>query len=331
MFAARAMTISDGDSLRPYGLGMMCVVLVFALIWKLTFETSRIGTVVLAAIVALLSVQSLYLNGFVAFGICLAGIVVAVKRREFQSAAVIFSVGIVAAISLLPYVGIINSARELWPLQREERGVLDASHSYLWLIFSACAFALIVKNRLLPLAAGVSAIQRFVAARRACPCSPARCTQRFIQRAEIRFGKLIHVALVAFVGFELLDVSVRFVYGFAALFLDDLSQRSIDIFGHTSRVAAHEKLRTVVVDPFPNLSGVFQHLMLNVNFVRLIARPRAIQSRQKAVACETFPVFFVGVIALLALRSDEEPVFSFRADSLSLLQKPARRRDASAW
>jgi len=55
---------------------MMCVVLVFALIWKLTFETSRIRTVVLAAIVALLSVQSLYLNGFVAFGICLAGIVV---------------------------------------------------------------------------------------------------------------------------------------------------------------------------------------------------------------------------------------------------------------
>ena len=144
MFAARAMTISDGDSLRPYGLGMMCVVLVFALIWKLTFETSRIGTVVLAAIVALLSVQSLYLNGFVAFGICLAGIVVAVKRREFQSAAVIFSIGIVAAISLLPYAGIINSARELWPLQREERGILDASHFYLWLIFAACAFSLIV-------------------------------------------------------------------------------------------------------------------------------------------------------------------------------------------
>jgi hypothetical protein len=144
MFAARAMTISDGDSLRPYGLGMMCVVLVFALIWKLTFETRRTGTVVLAAIVTLLSVQSLYLNAFVAFGICFAGIVVAVKRREFQSAAVIFSVGIVAAISLLPYVGIINSARELWPLQREERGVLDASHSYLWPILAACAFAPIV-------------------------------------------------------------------------------------------------------------------------------------------------------------------------------------------
>src|SRR5437879_12943928 len=70
--------------------------------------------------------------------------------------------------------------------------------------------------------------------------------------------------------------------------------------------------------------------MLNLNFVRLIARPRAIQSRQKAVACETFPIFFVGVIALLALRSEEEPVFSFRAESLPLLQKRAERRDASA-
>ena len=70
--------------------------------------------------------------------------------------------------------------------------------------------------------------------------------------------------------------------------------------------------------------------MLNVYFVCLIARPRAIQSRQKAFACETFPIFFVGVIALLALRSEEEPVFSFCAESLPLLQKCAERRDASA-
>jgi hypothetical protein len=144
MFAARAMTISDGDSLRPYGLGMICVVLTFGLIWKLTFETNRIGTVVLAAIVALLSVQSLYLNAFVVLGICLAGIVISIKRRGFQGAAVIFSIGIVAVISLLPYVGVINSARELWPLQREEHGVLDAPHSHTWPIFAACGFALVV-------------------------------------------------------------------------------------------------------------------------------------------------------------------------------------------
>src|SRR5207302_6347007 len=90
-----------------------------------------------------------------------------------------------------------------------------------------------------------------------------------------------------------------------------------------------EKLRTDVVEPFQNLRCVYQQLMLNVNFVRLIARPRAIESRQKPVACETFPIFFVGVIALLALRSEEEPVFSFRAESLPLLQKGAERGDAS--
>jgi hypothetical protein len=144
MFADRAMTISDGDSLRPYGLGVICVVLTFGLIWKLTFDTRRIGTVVLAAVAALLSVQSLYLNAFVVFGICLAGIGVAMKRREIRRAAVIFSIGVISAASLLPYAGVINSARELWPLQREERGVLDAPHFYLWLIFVACAFALIL-------------------------------------------------------------------------------------------------------------------------------------------------------------------------------------------
>jgi uncharacterized protein YjeT (DUF2065 family) len=144
IFAARAMTISDGDSLRPYGLGMICVVLTFGLIWKLAFEPNRIGTVVLAAIAALFSVQSLYLNAFVVFGICLAGIVVAIKRREFQRATVIFFIGVIGAASLLPYRPVMQRARELWPLQREEHDVLDTVHSYEWLVFVACGLALIV-------------------------------------------------------------------------------------------------------------------------------------------------------------------------------------------
>jgi hypothetical protein len=144
MFAARAMTISDGDSLRPYGLGMICVVLTFGLIWKLAFETNQIGTVVLATIAALLSVQSLYLNAFVVLGICLAGIVVAMKRLEFQRATVIFSIGLIGAASLLPYAPVMQRARELWPLQREEHGVLDTAHWYEWLVLVACGLVVIV-------------------------------------------------------------------------------------------------------------------------------------------------------------------------------------------
>src|SRR5438876_11625824 len=154
--------------------------------------------------------------------------------------------------------------------------------------------------------------------------APFACLSSFVIRNS---AFSIHVALVALVVLKLLDVGVRFVHRLAALFLDDLAQRSIDIFRHASRVAANKKLGAFAVDPFPDFGGVFEHLVLDVNFMRLIARPGAIESRQKAVAGETFPIFAVGIIALLALRSKEEPIFSFCAGCLSLLQKRAERRD----
>src|SRR5213595_381136 len=154
--------------------------------------------------------------------------------------------------------------------------------------------------------------------------APFACLWSFVIRNS---AFSIHVALVALVVLKLLDVGVRFVHRLAALFLDDLAQRSIDIFRHASRVAANKKLGAFAVDPFPDFGGVFEHLVLDVNFMRLIARPRAIESRQKAFAGENFPVFLIGVIALLTLRPIEEPVFSFCAGSSSLLQKRSERRD----
>ena len=57
-------------------------------------------------------------------------------------------------------------------------------------------------------------------------------------------------------GFELLDVFVGLLNALAALLLNDLAQRSIDIFGHPPRIATHEKVRAFGVDPFPNFDGV---------------------------------------------------------------------------
>ena len=60
----------------------------------------------------------------------------------------------------------------------------------------------------------------------------------------------VHVALITFVGLQLLDVFVRLLFGFATLFRNDFTQRRVDVFGHATRIAAHEKVRAFGIEPF---------------------------------------------------------------------------------
>ena len=136
--------------------------------------------------------------------------------------------------------------------------------------------------------------------------------------AIVKIG-LIHVALVALVALELFHVLVRVIDAFAALFLHDFAKRGIHVFRHAARIAAHEEMRVVGFEPFPYFRGVLHHPVLHVNLVRLIARPRAIESCQNAIALEAIEIFPIGVVATLSLRAEEEPVLAFCADGLSIL------------
>ena len=89
---------------------------------------------------------------------------------------------------------------------------------------------------------------------------------RFVLRIPSSFGIrassfLIHIPLVALLAFQLLDVFVRLIDALAALLLDNLAQGRIHVLGHAARVTAHEKLRALGVDPFPDLGRVFRHLV----------------------------------------------------------------------
>jgi hypothetical protein len=81
----------------------------------------------------------------------------------------------------------------------------------------------------------------------------------------------IYLALVPFVCLELFNVLVRLLFSLAARFLHDFTQRCIDILGHATRITANEKVGAFRIEPFSNLSGVVQHLMLHVRFGRLNA------------------------------------------------------------
>jgi hypothetical protein len=134
LFAFSPSALIEGDSLRAYGLGLIWILMSFGLIWRLTFRRWRLGTAVAAAIAGLLGVQSLYLNSPILFAICFAGILVSLRRKQWRPAVVILSVGLIAALSLLPYGRIMLSAYEHVALQSKpifgEMPSLISSHLF---------------------------------------------------------------------------------------------------------------------------------------------------------------------------------------------------------
>jgi len=57
---------------------------------------------------------------------------------------------------------------------------------------------------------------------------------------------------------------------FAALLLHDFAQRCINVLGHPARIATHEKVGAIGVDPVPNFGRIFRHLVLDVDLLGLI-------------------------------------------------------------
>jgi hypothetical protein len=76
---------------------------------------------------------------------------------------------------------------------------------------------------------------------------------------------LVNVALVTFVGFQLLHEFDGAVLAEAAGGFGDGVQRCVHVLGHAVRVTADIKVRAFL-QPRPQLGGVFQYTILDVNF-----------------------------------------------------------------
>jgi hypothetical protein len=104
-------TIRWGDSLRAYGLGVFLLLFAMGLIWRaVRLPVPR--TIIAAMLVSLLAVNALYQAILVLATFCLGGVVVAVRRRDFKRALLVISIGVPAALSLLPYFGVIKRASQ---------------------------------------------------------------------------------------------------------------------------------------------------------------------------------------------------------------------------
>jgi Dolichyl-phosphate-mannose-protein mannosyltransferase len=120
------MVIRYGDSVRAYGLGTLLILLTIGTFWRVLESPAR-GRVAAAAFAAVLSVQCLYYNAVLLFAICLGAVAVSVRRREWHTAAIVFGIGAVAALSILPYLSVIRRV-SVWNFQF--KAAID--YTFLW-------------------------------------------------------------------------------------------------------------------------------------------------------------------------------------------------------
>jgi hypothetical protein len=98
------------DSLRAYGLGVFWILIAFGAFWRFLEKPGR-WEFGFALATAILSVQSVLTNSLLIFACGTATIFIALRRREPWSAAGILLIGGLAALSLVPYAGILQATR----------------------------------------------------------------------------------------------------------------------------------------------------------------------------------------------------------------------------
>jgi hypothetical protein len=111
LFAFAPLVIRFGDSIRPYGLGIVFFLVTSGLIWKISVKPGRLQAVG-AALSAVLSVQCLYQNAFLLLAICAGGIAVCLRKRLWKRSLLVVGIGAVSALSLLPYYHAVRKAQD---------------------------------------------------------------------------------------------------------------------------------------------------------------------------------------------------------------------------
>ncbi len=155
LFVFNPLSIQVGDAIRPYGMGILLMLLTFGLLWKVV-EQGQPRQIVAGTVSAVLSVQCLYQNVFFLAAVIFAGNVVTIRNKQYKRAALLVAIGIVSAISLLPYLQIVKNSSDWTVIMKHSidlpliwhtlSGALKASGGIatkIWIglsIFGVCAY-----------------------------------------------------------------------------------------------------------------------------------------------------------------------------------------------
>jgi hypothetical protein len=109
LLALNPVLLFYGDSLRAYGLGSLAVALAFAAAWALLQKPTGLRTAAFA-LAATASVQALFQNSVLILAICAGAFAVCARRKDLRTALKILAGGVIAALSLLPYLPGLRNA-----------------------------------------------------------------------------------------------------------------------------------------------------------------------------------------------------------------------------
>jgi hypothetical protein len=151
LLAMNAMAVRYGDAVRAYGMATACIVLTMALIWRF-IEKPAWRRAAVASLMATLSVQALYQNAFFVLALCLAGFAVFGRRRQWRNGMKVLAIGVVPALSLLPYAQPLLAAQDWWIVSktgvipelvwinlRALTGFPWRAYAYLWMAIGVVA------------------------------------------------------------------------------------------------------------------------------------------------------------------------------------------------
>jgi hypothetical protein len=103
-------TVRTADSIRPYGLGMILILMTVGLLWRV-LKSPTASRIVAFGALAVLSVQCMYQNAFLLLAISIGAGVAAWRAGRPRVIAAVGLAGAVSAVSLLPYVPSVLGAR----------------------------------------------------------------------------------------------------------------------------------------------------------------------------------------------------------------------------
>jgi hypothetical protein len=126
LFALCPTVIRYGDTLRGYGLGLIFLFLMYAQIWKAVVEPTW-RHIIFGLITALLAVHSMYFNAVILLALGAASAAISLRRRSWKPVLIVVGIGILAAISLLPYTD---------PLSRQKQwhDIIGYDVSFSWIM-----------------------------------------------------------------------------------------------------------------------------------------------------------------------------------------------------
>src|SRR6185437_7017232 len=103
VFALNPLVIVYGDSMRPWGWGLLWMIVETALVW-LVLENPTPWRTAAAALGAIAAVQSSYYNSLLLLALGLAAFIVAGSRGKWGRGWLIIGIGALAGATMLPYL-----------------------------------------------------------------------------------------------------------------------------------------------------------------------------------------------------------------------------------